>query len=118
MTLPTRVLEMRRPGTHNITITIGRTYRQKIQFPYDCTDHALYASCVDPETGVKNFDFSIEWIDQTQGLFWLVADKTDTAGLVRNGIWDLLVVQPNGESFDQLEGNVEVDRAATQEPQP
>lgn len=109
---------MRRPATWPITITPGRTYRGSFKAPFNCVGYEFYASCCDPENGVKLFDFDIEWVNQIEGLFSIVASKTTTTLLTKNAVWDLLVVQPNGESFDMLEGPVRLDPFCTVEPTP
>lgn len=107
---------MQIPATWHLRVTPGRTFKARFRAPFDLTGYSLYASCCNPQTKVKLFDFTIEMVDVQGGWFDLILDKETTSLLTENAVWDLLVVQPNDESFDMLEGNVYFDPACTQEP--
>jgi len=107
---------MPRAAVLNLKIAPGRFFKKRMKAPFNCTGYEAYASCCNAETGVKIFDFAIQWIDRAEGWFYLIADKTVTPLLPRNAVWDLLMVPPNGESFDMLEGNIKLDSVCTQEP--
>jgi hypothetical protein len=62
-------------------------------------------------------DFSIEWIDQTEGDFDLVGASADTEKVSKNGYWDLLVIYPGGESDYWIRGTATVDTGYTSNPE-
>lgn len=59
------------------------------------------------------FEFTVEWINRSLGKFYLVASYADTTKMVKNGVWDLMVVYPNGERFYWIEGNAIIDPGVT-----
>jgi len=61
----------------------------------------------------KLVQFDVEWVDQEEGLFDLVADFSQTKTTIKNGQWDLMVVYPNGERFYWVEGAVIIDPGYT-----
>lgn len=106
------------PGTWNITIPRRATFRQRFQLPFNCTGHSLYAQMwTTVRRTRKLMDFSVEWIDQVNGDFELVADSIDTQNVSRNGYWDLLVVAPSGESDYWIRGTATVDQGYTENPE-
>jgi hypothetical protein len=106
------------PAVYPITIPRRATYRQRFQLPFDCTGHDLYAQVWTTIRRTKKLlDFSIEWIDQADGVFDLVGDSPDTERVSKDGYWDLLVVYPNGESDYWLRGPATVDIGYTANPE-
>ena len=61
----------------------------------------------------RSFEFTVEWINQGIGSFYLVADFEDTTNMKKNGIWDLMVIQPNNERYYWLEGIAVLDLGVT-----
>jgi hypothetical protein len=57
----------------------------------------------------KYADLVVEWVDQGTGLFELVLQYPATTAVVQDGVWDLLVIQPNGDRFYWLEGAAWLD---------
>jgi hypothetical protein len=65
----------------------------------------------------KLLDFSIDWVDQANGEFDLVADSIDTEDVTVDGYWDLLVVYPSGESDYWIRGTATLDAGYTENPE-
>jgi len=106
------------PGVYPINIPRRATFRQRFQLPFDCTGHELYAQAWTTVRRTKKLlDFSIEWVDQVEGIFDLVADSVDTQKVSGDGYWDLLVVYPNNESDYWVRGPATVDLGYTSNPQ-
>jgi hypothetical protein len=106
------------PGTYNITIPRRATFRQRFQLPFDCTGYELYAQVwTTVRRTRKLMDFSVEWNDQATGDFDLVADSADTQKVSKDGYWDLLVVNSDGESNYWIRGTATVATGYTENPE-
>lgn len=100
---------MIRPGRHDITIPQRATFRERLRLkadgqPLNATGYQLVAQVWDRRRTTKYADLAIEWIDRSTGLFELVLQYPATTAVVKDGVWDLLVIQPNGDRYYWLEG--------------
>lgn len=113
---------MRKPGRYDITIPQRADVRLRLRLttipdggevadrvPIDATGYELTAQCWHWDRSVMYGVFTVEWIDQSEGLFDLVMSAAQTMA-VQDCHWDLLVSVPGGEQEYWLEGRVTVDR--------
>lgn len=103
------------PLRYDITIPQRATFRERIQLPIDCSDREVVAQVWHARNGKrveKMLDLQIDWMARSTPIevtlddgttavvtyadFYLTCDWSVTAGVTRQGIWDLLVV--NGPS--------------------
>jgi hypothetical protein len=103
-----------RPGRHDITIPQRATFREQLQLkadgaPLNLTGYDAVAQAWDRRRTVKLADFTIEWVNRPAGRLDLVLSHTATATFNKDGQWDLLLIQPNGDRFYWLEGSAFVD---------
>lgn len=102
-----------RPAVYNITIPQRATFRQYFDLPIDCTGHSIASQVWDEKRRNKVIEFDIEWDDQAQGKFYLVADHTKTVNMKKDGEWDLMVIYANGERDYWVEGQAILDPGYT-----
>lgn len=105
---------MIRPARRDITIPQRSTYRQRMQLKADgvalnATGYQLVAQVWDRRRLTKYADLTVQWVDQATGLFELVLQYPGTTAVVKDGVWDLLVIQPDGDRYFWLEGNAYLD---------
>ena len=105
---------MIRPGRHDITIPQRATFRERLRLkadgaPLDLTGYQAVAQVWDRKRTAKLADLTIDWIDRDAGELDLVLAHTATAAITKDGQWDLLLIQPNGERYYWLEGTAFVD---------
>lgn len=102
------------PARYDITIYQRATFRRRFTLPFDCTGHEVEAQIWSNRRVNKLVEFQVEWVDQAEGIFDLVADAEDTKTTIKNGKWDLMVVYPNGDRYYWLEGDVIIDPGYTE----
>lgn len=105
---------MKRPGRRDITIPQRATFRERMRLkadgaPLNATGYELVAQIWDRRRTTKYADLSVVWIDRAQGLFELVLQYPATTAVVKDGRWDLLVIEPGGDRYYWLEGNAYLD---------
>lgn len=125
------------PLRYDITIPQRATFRERIQLPIDCTDREVAAQVWEVRNGqrvAKILDFAVDWISRSTpvtvtvdgeevevvyGDFYLVGAWQQTSTVLRQGVWDLLVVdgashaQP-GERTYWLEGTASLNPGMTE----
>ena len=105
---------MIRPARRDITIPQRATYRQRMRLKADgvalnATGYQLVAQVWDRRRTTKYADLTVQWLDQATGLFELVLQYPGTTAVVKDGVWDLLVIEPGGDRYYWLEGNAYLD---------
>lgn len=89
------------PAYYEIVIPNQATFKQTFQLkagdgsPMDMLGCQVRASVWTEDKCQKIADFDFEWIDQAIGKFTLSIDEAKTTTITKNGIWDLLVVNPD-----------------------
>ena len=78
--------------------------------PLNATGYQLVAQVWDRRRLTKYADLMVVWIDQATGLFELVLQYPGTTAVVKDGVWDLLVIEPGGDRYFWLEGNAYLDQ--------
>lgn len=97
------------PAKYNIRIPQRATFRQFFNLPINCTGHTIVAQVWSEKRRSKIIEFDVEWTNQAQGEFYLVADHIQTEKMKKDGEWDLMVIYPNTERDYWLEGQAIVD---------
>jgi len=105
---------MIRPARRDITIPQRATFRQRMRLKaggqsLNATGYQLVAQVWDRRRTTKYADLTVQWIDQATGLFELVLQYPGTTAVVKDGMWDLLVIQPDGDRYFWLEGMAYLD---------
>ena len=105
---------MIRPGRHDITIPQRATFREQLLLkadgaPLNLTGYDAVAQAWDRRRITKLAELTIVWVDRPAGRLDLVLSHTATATFTKDGQWDLLLIQPNGDRFYWLEGTAFVD---------
>lgn len=102
---------MIKPARRDITIPQRATYRQRMRMKgVNATGYQLVAQVWDRRRTTKYADLTVVWIDQATGLFELVLQYPSTTAVVKDGMWDLLVIEPSGDRYYWLEGNAYRDQ--------
>lgn len=106
---------MKTPARRDIKIPQRSTYRQRMRLKADgvalnATGYQLVAQVWDRRRLTKYADLTVQWVDQATGLFELVLQYPGTTAVVKDGVWDLLVIQPDGDRYFWLEGNAYLDQ--------
>lgn len=106
---------MTRPARRDITIPQRATFRLRLRLkaggaPLNATGYQLVAQVWDRRRLTKYADLMVVWIDQATGLFELVLQYPGTTAVVKDGVWDLLVIEPGGDRYFWLEGNAYLDQ--------
>lgn len=106
---------MIRPARRDITIPQRATFRDRMRLkaggqPLNATGYQLVAQVWDRRRLTKYADLTVVWIDQATGLFELVLQYPGTTAVVKDGCWDLLVIEPSGDRYFWLEGNAYLDQ--------
>lgn len=106
---------MIRPARRDITIPQRATFRDRMRLkageqPLNATGYQLVAQVWDRRRLTKYADLTVVWIDQATGLFELVLQYPGTTAVVKDGLWDLLVIEPGGDRYFWLEGNAYLDQ--------
>ena len=106
---------MIRPARRDITIPQRATFRLRLRLkadgqPLNAIGYQLVAQVWDRRRLTKYADLTVVWIDQATGLFELVLQYPGTTAVVKDGVWDLLVIEPGGDRYFWLEGNAYLDQ--------
>lgn len=110
---------MIKPARYDITIPQRATFRKRLQLktgpkearkPHNATGYQLVAQVWDRRRLTKYADLTVVWIDQATGLFELVLQHPGTTAVVKDGEWDLLVIEPGGDRYFWMEGNAYRDQ--------
>ena len=101
------------PASLDITIHQRATFRQAFTLPFNCTGYTIVAQVWSEKRRALLFEFTVQWINQALGSFYLVANYQDTTNMKKNGIWDLMVIQPNNERYYWIEGTAILDLGVT-----
>lgn len=111
---------MIQPGTYDITIQQGASFDQSFQFkgatgdPIDMTGYVVTAEVWANEKRSKFADFTVAWIDQSEGNFQLSLTAAQTFTIPETGGWDILVTNPNGTSDYWVRGKAVLDMGYTE----
>lgn len=105
---------MIKPARYDITIPQRATFRQPLRLkaagvPLNATGYELVAQVWDRRRTTKYADLEVVWIDRAHGLFELVLQYPGTTTVVKDGCWDLLVIEPGGDRYYWLEGTTYLD---------
>ena len=105
---------MIRPARRDIVIPQRGTLRMRMRLksagqPLNATGYQLVAQVWDRRRTQKLADFTPTWITQTSGLFELLMQWPVTTPIVKDGEWDLMVIEPGGDRYFWLEGRAIVD---------
>lgn len=111
------------PIRFDIEVRQRATFRERFQIPLDCTNRDVQASAWSIKGRQRNkllVQFEVEWenrakkvnVPQPDGTtvetiyadFYLVASYEQTAQMNVSGVWDLLVIEHNGERTYWMEG--------------
>lgn len=106
---------------YDITIPQRGTYRKKMRLkagglPLNGTGYQLVAQVWNRQRTEKLAEGVINWIDQAAGLFELVIQYPVTRLITKDGQWDLLVIQPDGDRYYWLQGTAFLDRNYSEPP--
>lgn len=89
------------PAYYKIVIPNQATYYQQFQLkggdgtPLNMTGFQVRASIWTANKRHKIADFDFSWVNQTFGSFTLSLNEAKTALITKDGMWDLLVVNPD-----------------------
>lgn len=105
---------MIRPARRDILIPQRGTLRMRMRLkasgaPLDATGYQLVAQVWDRRRTQKLAEFTPTWISQPTGLFELLMQWPATTPIVKDGEWDLMVIEPSGDRYFWLEGRAIVD---------
>lgn len=101
---------MIRPARRDITINQRATFRRRMRLKgINATGYQLVAQVWDRRRLMKYADLTVVWIDQATGLFELVLQYPGTTAVTKDGVWDLLVIEPSGDRYYWLEGAAYLD---------
>jgi hypothetical protein len=101
------------PAVLDITIRQRATFRQHFNLPIDMTGYEVAAQVWSEKRRGKIIEFDIEWTDQANGEFDLVASYTQTEKFTKDGEWDLMLIYPNNERHYWIEGKAIFDPGYT-----
>lgn len=89
------------PAYYEMIIPNQATFSQTFQLKdgsgqaLNMIGYTVRASIWTENKTAKIADFEFEWVDQSTGKFTLTIDQERTASINKNGMWDLLVVNPD-----------------------
>lgn len=90
------------PAYYEVVIPNQATFQQTFQFkdssgvPINLTNYIIRAAMWTDDKRVKLADFEFTWENRSIGKFTLSIDQAKTSTMIRNGMWDLLVINPDG----------------------
>jgi hypothetical protein len=103
-----------KPATYDLRIPQRATLRIQLKLPFSCVGRTLIAQVWDARRSTLMLTLDVEWIDQAEGEFYLVADRDETRAVTKDGIWDLLVINDATDEGDYwLEGAAVLDTGAS-----
>jgi hypothetical protein len=112
-----------RPATYDLMIPQRATFEQEFTLPFDCNGKTVLAQVYSARRAEMLLEFETVWIDRAEivipegykGRFKLRADWDETAVVVKDGEWDLLVIDDaTGDRFYYLEGKAILDPGITE----
>jgi len=107
------------PGVLDITIHQGATFSLDLQYldstgtGVDMAGYTVASKIVERTANVVLATFTATFTDQAVGKFNLKLSSTVTTALTQEGLYDVLVTQPNGEKFFLLQGRAKLDPGIT-----
>ena len=113
-----------RPATYDLQIPQRATFEQEFTLPFDCSGKTVLAQVYSARRAEMLLEFETVWIDRAElvsagvykGRFVLRADWEETAEVLRDGEWDLLVIDDaTGERFYYVEGKAIINPGITEE---
>jgi len=81
-----------KPNSQTLYVRQGATLRYLMQFNFDCTNKTVIAQLWPRNRKAKLADFTIEWVNQVTGIFYLVLPHTTTSVITQEGIWEIMVI--------------------------
>ena len=107
------------PAAYNISIQQNASFDRSFQLkdgtgtPINMTGYSVKASLWSAGKHQKFTDFTFAWVDQPTGQFKISLPATATAVLGEDGVWDLLVTNPDGSKDYWLRGAATVETGYT-----
>jgi hypothetical protein len=107
------------PAYYEIVIPNQATFKQTFQLkndsgaPINLTSYQLRASMWTEDKRAKLADFALTWVDRTIGKFDLSLSEAVTTTMDRDGMWDLLVVNPDSTEDYWLRGPAVIAKGYT-----
>lgn len=107
------------PAYYELVIPNQATFKQSFQLKDDSgnalnlTGYTLRAAMWTEDKKVKLADFDFAWVDRTIGKFTLSLNEAKTATMDRNGMWDLLVINPDTTEDYWLRGPAVIAKGYT-----
>lgn len=98
-----------KPARYDITIRQRATFRERFKLPFNASGYTIVAQVWSKRREQLLLNFTVQWVNQAQGEFDLVASRAETRAVTKSGEWDMLVIQPNNEGFYWLEGTATLD---------
>jgi hypothetical protein len=111
---------MIQPGVYNIKLQRRADYSVELQFrdsdkvPLDLTGWQVAAQAWDPARTTKHADFTIEYIDRYNGRVRLKLSYVQTASFPRELVYDVLLINPQGEREYYIEGSIATSEGYTE----
>jgi len=103
-----------KPATYDLRIPQRATLRERFKLPFSCVGRTLVAQVWDARRSTLLLTLDVEWIDQAEGEFYLVADRAETRAVTKAGQWDLLVIDDATDEAEYwLEGAAVLDTGAS-----
>lgn len=108
------------PATYNITIPQNATFSQQFQLKdgagaaINMTGYTVQAQLWAANKASKLSDFTVTWLNQAQGSFKLTLSSAITQDIGSDGVWDLLVTNPDGTKDYWLRGAAVFDMGYTE----
>lgn len=107
------------PGVLDITIHQGATFNLDLQYKdstgagVDMTGFTVESKIVDRTTTNTLATFTSTFTDIAVGKFNLKLSSAITTAITVEGLYDVLITQPNGEKFFLLQGRTKLDPGIT-----
>lgn len=107
------------PAYYELVIPNQATFAQTFQLkggdgePLDMAGYEVRASMWTEDKRTKLADFGFEWVDQSIGKFVLSIPESVTANMAKDGMWDLLVINPDLTEDYWLRGPAVVSKGYT-----
>ena len=89
------------PAYYELVVPNQATFSQTFQLkggdgdPLNMTGFEVRASIWTEDRKTKIADFNFSWVNQKIGKFTLSLSEAKTSTITKNGMWDLLVVNPD-----------------------
>lgn len=108
------------PATLDVTVQQNATFSLALQFKdstgvaMNMTGYSVAAQIWSSDRASKFSDLQFAWTSQSTGQFTLTLAATQTGKLGADGVWDLLVTNPDGTKDYWLRGKVDLVPGYTQ----